>query len=117
MCLTASSRSWAGRAGLALGGVLVVVLAAYGAPSAAVPYEINVILPLTGGAAFLGQTEGQTLQALERYANSQGGLQGRPVHFVIQDDQTSPQLGVQLASQVIAKRVSVILGSTLVAIC
>ena len=49
--------------------------------------------------------------------NAGDGIQGRPVHFVVQDDQTSPQLGVQLAGQVLAKHVSVILGSTLVAIC
>jgi len=31
---------------------------------AADPYKINVILPLTGGAAFLGKGEQQTLQLL-----------------------------------------------------
>ena len=93
------------------------VLAAQGAPSSTTPYEINVILPLTGGAAFLGQAEWQTLQTQERFVNARDGIQGRPVHYVVQDDQTSPQLGVQLAGQVLAKHVSVILGSTLVAIC
>ena len=102
---------------LTLAAVLACVLAAYGAAPSGPPYEINVILPLTGGAAFLGQPESQALQILERLVNDKGGIQGRPIHFAIQDDQTSPQLGVQLASQVIAKKVPVILGSTLVAIC
>jgi hypothetical protein len=99
-----SSRSWPSEAALVLAVVLVFVLAAYGAPSSGTPYEINAILPLTGGAAFLGQAEGQTLQTLERFVNSKGGIQGRPIHIVIQDNQTSPQLEVQLANQVLAKR-------------
>jgi len=112
-----SSRRWSNAAALALAVVLVSVLAAHGAPPSGAPFEINTILPLTGGAAFLGQPENQALQILERHVNDQGGIQGRPIRFVIQDDQTSPQLAVQLANQVMAKRVSVILGSTLVAIC
>ncbi len=101
--------------------VLVLALVAApipspGAPSAT-PYDINAILPLTGGGAFLGQREAQALQIQERVANGGGGIQGHPVHFVIQDDQTSPQVGVQLANQVIAAGVPVIVGSALVAIC
>ena len=107
----------ASQAAIVLAGVLVFVLAASGAPPSGTPYEINTILPLTGGAAFLGQPESQALQILERLVIDMGGIQGRPIHFVIQDDQTSPQLGVQLANQVMAKNVPVILGSTLVAIC
>ncbi len=106
-----------GPTAFALAAVLVCALAAYGAPPSGPAYEINVILPLTGGAAFLGQPESQALQILERIVNDTGGLQGRPIHFVIQDDQTSPQVGVQLANQVMVKRVPVILGSSLVAIC
>ena len=107
-----------GRAALTAAAVLVFALAARGAaPPSGPPYEINVILPLTGGAAFLGQTEWRTLQVLERFENSSGGIQGRPIHLAVQDDQTSPQLGVQLANQVLAKKVPVLLGSALVAIC
>jgi len=111
-----SSRSWSGQAAIALAVALVFVVAAYGAPPST-PYELNAILPLTGGAAFLGQPESQALRVLERLVNDKGGIQGHPVRFVIQDDQSSPQVGVQLANQVMAKRVPVIFGSTLVAIC
>jgi branched-chain amino acid transport system substrate-binding protein len=97
--------------------VLICAAAGYSAPASGTPYVFNTILPLTGGAAFIGQAEAQTLRVMEPWVNARGGINGRPVHFVIQDDQTSPQLGVQLAGQVMAKRVPVILGSTLVAIC
>ncbi len=84
---------------------------------AAEPYEINVILPLTGPAAFLGNGEKTSLELAEKAMNASGGVHGRPIKFVIQDDGTSPQTGVQLASAVIAKKPAVLLGSSLVAIC
>jgi branched-chain amino acid transport system substrate-binding protein len=84
---------------------------------AAEPYEIQVLLPLTGGAAFLGQGEQITLGIVEKVVNSSGGIHDRPVHFDIHDDQTSPQLGVQLANEILAKKPTVMMGSSLVAIC
>jgi len=79
--------------------------------------DINVILPLTGGGAFLGRAEQQALQQYEKAVNSTGGIHGKPVKFVFHDDQSSPQLAVQLANQVKATNPPVILGSALVALC
>ncbi len=88
------------------------------APSAApAPYVIDAIMPLTGGGAFLGQPESRALQLVEHLTNAKGGIKGRPIHFNFHDDQTSPQVGVQLANQVMAGRAPVIMGSSLVAIC
>jgi len=84
---------------------------------AAEPYEIQVLLPLTGGAAFIGLGEQITLGIVEKTVNASGGIHGRPVHFDIHDDQTSPQLGVQLANEILAKKPAVMMGSSLVAIC
>jgi branched-chain amino acid transport system substrate-binding protein len=85
--------------------------------SAADPYEINVILPQTGGAAFLGKEETVSLGVVEGVVNKSGGIRGRPIKFTFVDDQSSPQIAVQLLNQVIAKRVPIVLGSTLVALC
>jgi branched-chain amino acid transport system substrate-binding protein len=79
--------------------------------------EINVILPLTGGGAFLGKAEQQALTQFEKAANATGGIHGQPVKFVFHDDQSSPQISVQLANQVKASNPPVILGSALVALC
>jgi branched-chain amino acid transport system substrate-binding protein len=84
---------------------------------AADPYDIHVILPLTGGGAFLGTGHRDSFEALAEVANKEGGIQGRPVHFVYHDDQSSPQVAVQLASDVLADKPAVILGSSLVAMC
>lgn len=87
------------------------------AATAATPYEINAILPLTGGAAFLGKPEQQALEVLADVTNKQGGIAGRPVKLVFYDDETKPAVDVQLANQIVAKKVPVILGPSLVASC
>jgi branched-chain amino acid transport system substrate-binding protein len=84
---------------------------------AADTFDINVILPLTGGGAFLGKAEQQALAQYEKMVNSTGGIHGRPVRFVFHDDQSSPQVAVQLANQVKVANPPVILGSALVALC
>jgi branched-chain amino acid transport system substrate-binding protein len=79
--------------------------------------EIDVILPLTGGGAFLGKAEQQALVQFEKAANAGGGIHGEALKFVFHDDQSSPQVAVQLANQVKAANPPVILGSSLVALC
>jgi len=81
------------------------------------PYDITVILPLTGNAAFLGTGGQKTLARLQDIVNQQGGIQGRPLHFTFEDDQTSPQNAVQLAGAAIAQHPAVMMGSALVAMC
>ena len=85
--------------------------------SADQPYEINAIVSLTGSAAFLGKEEQQALEAVEKVQNARGGIKGRKIHFAIADDQSNPQVSVQLLNAVVAKKVPVVLGSSLVAQC
>jgi branched-chain amino acid transport system substrate-binding protein len=85
--------------------------------AAPAPVDIPVVLPLTGGAAFLGQGERTALQIAEKVINDQGGVAGAPVHFDFHDDQSSPQVAVQLASQIKAEKPPILLGSAIVAMC
>src|SRR5579875_477305 len=87
------------------------------ASAAPEPYEINVILSLTGSAAFIGKEEQTSLGIIERLVNQSGGVRGRPIKFAIQDDQSNPQVGVQIANSIIAKHVPVIIGPTFTAVC
>jgi branched-chain amino acid transport system substrate-binding protein len=96
----------------------IAVAAVAGAPArAAEPFDINVILPLTGGGSFAGKGQEVNLNALADIVNQDGGIAGRPIRFVYYDDQTSPQVAVQLANQVLAKHPAMFLGSSLVAMC
>jgi branched-chain amino acid transport system substrate-binding protein len=101
------------------GLVLFLAVSLFGgvAARAASPVEIPVVLPLTGGAAFLGQGERHALQILEKVVNETGGIGGAPVRFTFHDDQTSPAVAVQLTSQIKTANPPVIIGSALVAMC
>jgi branched-chain amino acid transport system substrate-binding protein len=105
------------RAAIVLSLVIVLPLGLQGAAAPANAYDINVILPLTGGASFLGKEEQKALQLAEPSINKAGGIHGQPLHFIFYDDQSNPQTGVQLTNRVVASKPAVILGSSLVAIC
>lgn len=104
---------------------LPVLLAAIGlllAPARAAvpadePISIPVVISLTGGAAFLGKDEAQSLQILERLVNENGGIKGRPIHFAMQDDQSNPQVGLQLTNAILTSHPPLILGSDIISIC
>jgi branched-chain amino acid transport system substrate-binding protein len=80
-------------------------------------YDITAILPLTGGASFLGKEEQKAMQFAEPMINKTGGIGGQDVHFKYVDDQSNPQTGVQLANTAIAAKPAVVFGSSLVAVC
>lgn len=81
------------------------------------PFNIPVIISLTGPSAFLGKEEYDALTVLEKQVNASGGVRGRPIHFAIQDDRSTPQNSVELLNQAVAGRASAVLGSSQVALC
>jgi len=87
------------------------------ASRAADPFEINAILSETGAAAFLGKEEARSLGVVEDLVNRMGGINRRPVKIVIHDDQSNPQVAVQLLNDVMAKGATVVLGSSIAAVC
>jgi branched-chain amino acid transport system substrate-binding protein len=106
------------RRALAIAGTVLCTLApAAISPAPADPYEINVITPLTGIGAFIGKNEAAALALVEKNVNDAGGIRGRQIKFVVQDDQSSPQVAVQLLNGLVAKHVPIVLGSTLAAMC
>ena len=80
-------------------------------------YVMNAILPMTGSGSFLGAGESAGLNALQAVVNKEGGIKGRPIKVVFHDDQTSPQVAVQLLNQLLASHPPFILGSTITAMC
>ena len=103
---------------VALGlAIAAAVLSASAPARAADPYTVPIVLSLTGGAAFLGTKEAASLRVLEAMVNAQGGVRGRQVKFDIADDESNPQVAVQLVSGLVAKNVPFIYGPTLTAVC
>jgi branched-chain amino acid transport system substrate-binding protein len=97
--------------------IVVGVLVGSTPARAADPFVIEAVFPLSGSGAFLGKAEAQTLGVMETLINRAGGISGQPVHFDVQDDASSPQVGVQLMTALTAKHVPFIFGSALVAVC
>ena len=97
--------------------VAAVVALGPSAARAADPYNIYVIAAMTGPSAFLGTTEAAALKVIEEQTNKAGGVRGRPIHFIVQDDQSIATNAVQLLNQTMAQKVPVILGSSLVSAC
>jgi len=97
--------------------VLVVALVALGptpdAGAQGTTHEVDVIAALTGPGAYIGKQDVDTLAAVERLVNKQGGVNGTPIHFTFHDDQTNPQISVQIATQLIAKGVPLIMGPSI----
>lgn len=87
------------------------------ASAAAEPYELTAILSLSGVVAFTGRTMQQSLRIIEGIVNASGGIQDHPLRIAIVDDQSSPQIAIQLANQAIAKKSAVILGPAFSATC
>ncbi|MGA2392317.1 MAG: ABC transporter substrate-binding protein [Candidatus Lustribacter sp.] len=101
-------------AALLLAGV--VVDAPVGAQQRA-PYAVTAILSESGPGAFVGQAAGKSMVAMESYINSTGGIHGRPLEITVLDDQSSPQVAVQLVNGLIAQKRPAFIGPMLTATC
>jgi branched-chain amino acid transport system substrate-binding protein len=105
-----------GRAGLLASATLLFAGAA-AAAAAEKPYDIHVIATLTGPAAFVGKYMRMNFDAFADMVNADGGIAGRPLHFVYEDGQSQPQLAVQLASDIIPTHPAVLMVTGPVANC
>lgn len=90
-----------------------------GSPAAATgtPLTLHAIIQQTGGGAFLGKEAAESLKVLQTVTNQKGGVQGHPVQFVTQDDQSQPSVDIQILNQWKAQNVQVVLGPSIVADC
>src|SRR5258708_19669197 len=102
---------------VALGANVVLGTVAPEARAGEAAYEIDTIVRWAGGAAYVGKSMQDTMQLHEKTLNKHGGIGGRPLHFVFHDDQSKPQVAVQLANAAVAKRPAVIFGSSITAMC
>jgi branched-chain amino acid transport system substrate-binding protein len=64
------------------------------AAQAADPIKIGVVLPITGPASDGGNQEKRALVLEVEQINAKGGIHGRPVELLIEDNQAKPELSV-----------------------
>lgn len=90
----------------------ILALSGFGVTPAAEPIQIGAILSYSGPSAPLGQPQVNALKLAETEINAHGGVGGRPIHFVIVDDEAKPDVASQLATQQIASGVAAIICGT-----
>ena len=89
---------------------------AIGAPSLlraqAGSLRLGVLTPLTGAGGFDGPRMLKAMQAVAEEINAAGGLLGKPIELVVEDDQTNPEAAVRAARKLIdVDRVPAIMGT------
>jgi len=64
-------------------------------------YKIGAILPLTGNLAILGEPEKNGMKLAEEIINQQGGINGRPIKIIFEDNKGQPKEAVSIANKFI----------------
>jgi branched-chain amino acid transport system substrate-binding protein len=74
--------------------------------------KIGAIFPLTGGSAYQGKSFKQAIQLAEEEINSNGGINGKKLEIIFEDDKGVPAEGVNAAQKLITQdNVSAIIGN------
>ncbi|MBV7274819.1 ABC transporter substrate-binding protein [Clostridium thailandense] len=73
--------------------------------------KIGVVLPLTGDIAAMGQSAKNAISLLDEQVNGKGGVLGKKVKFIIEDDENKPANSANVAQKLITEDVVGIIGS------
>ncbi len=94
-------------------GALLAAAALPGAVRAqATKLQLGVLTPLTGAGGFDGPRMLKAMQAVVDEVNKAGGVIGRQIELVVEDDQTNPEAAVRAARKLIdVNKVPVIMGT------
>jgi len=65
------------------------------------PIKIGAIIPLTGGGAALGRSELNGVLLAQKHINANGGINGRPIQVIHEDDGTNPDNAITKANKLI----------------
>lgn len=80
------------------------------------PIRVGAILSLTGAGAGLGQGERTGILLAEKVINEKGGIKGRPLKILIEDDGSKPDIAKSKAENLLFnEKVKVIIGASLTA--
>jgi len=102
----------------AIGAALLVPAPWRAAFGQAKPYKLGSLQPLSGPAAIGGKTSVVGLQMAIDRINQSGGINGRPVEVVIQDDESKPDVGRRKVDKLLSEdKVDVHIGGFLSNIC
>jgi branched-chain amino acid transport system substrate-binding protein len=72
--------------------------------------KIGIILPLTGDQAKFGEIEKQSFDLALEEINESGGIRGKKLQFIVEDDTGRPDVGRSAAEKLITKDKVIMLG-------
>ncbi len=67
------------------------------------PIKIGAIAPLSGGAAMVGDTQVKGIQLAIDQVNAKGGIKGRKLELIAEDDEQNPAKSVNAANKLVYK--------------
>lgn len=83
----------------ALGGWLAATALAGGALAQSIPIKIGVVTPLSGTYTPIGQQVRWGLELAAKEINAAGGISGRQVNLIFEDEEANPSVAVQKAEK------------------
>jgi branched-chain amino acid transport system substrate-binding protein len=82
------------------------------------PYKIGSVHSLTGAAAAVGKTSLIGIQMAVDRINSSGGIKGRPVQLIAEDDETKPDVGRRKVEKLLVEdKIDAHVGGEISSIC
>src|SRR5215510_11589715 len=105
------TRIWIGRRAALAGGIAALTSPAL-VRAQAEPIKLATLTPLTGAGGSYGPSMAKVAAAVVEDVNKAGGVLGRRIVLVSEDDQTSPEAAVRAARKLIdVDKVSAIMGT------
>ena len=80
------------------------------AASAADTIKVGIVLPVTGPQAKFGEIEKQSFDMALEEINGGGGVKGKKLEFLIEDDTGRPEVGRSVVEKLITKDKVIMLG-------
>lgn len=78
------------------------------------PIKVGAILSVSGPGAPLGTPEKETVKLIEKQVNESGGINGRPLEVIVEDDQSDETLAITAAKRLIEnEKVVAVVGPSL----
>lgn len=81
--------------------LLVILVFTFSVSAEGEPLKIGVYGPLSGDAAMVGQTLVEGVQLATKQINEAGGIDGRMIELVIEDDEQSPKVAVSAVNKLV----------------
>ncbi len=80
------------------------------------PIKVGAVISLTGPGAGLGQPQRQGILLAEKVINAKGGVNGRPINVIIEDDGSKPDIAKSKAERLIFdEKIVALIGPSLTA--